>query len=364
MDYLGSMPKKGFSRGELEGMDHLSGAELNDRYLKKVSACHGCVVACGRVFRLSKDSEEQKGPEYETMVGFGPNLGITDPVFITKMGEICDRAGIDTISASNTIGLAFRMFELGNLTINDTNGLELEWGNKEVAEVLLRKMINREGIGHTLALGARGFAKHFDVEELAVQVNGLEIAYHDPRAFSGMALVYATSPRGGCHNQSDYYLVEIGGAEEILGIKVRGRQEGAEKAENVILHQNWRTVFNALIVCIFGNVSPNKLVTLINAACNLDWTLDDLMLAGERAWNLKRVINNRLGLRRENDSLPKPLLEPLPDGGAAGYIIEFDSMLKAYYKFRDWNWETGFPKAEKLEELGLSFVIEDLDHLK
>ncbi|MEJ2487732.1 MAG: aldehyde ferredoxin oxidoreductase family protein, partial [Anaerolineales bacterium] len=364
MDYLGSMPKMGYSRGYLEGMDNLSGSVLSEKYLDSISACHGCVIACGRVFKLSIDSKKQKGPEYETMVGFGPNLGITDPIFITKMGEICDLAGIDTISASNTISLAFRLFELNILSEKDVEGLELTWGNQDAVEVLLRKMIEREGIGYHLSKGARHFAGHFGVEELAVQVNGLEIAYHDPRALSGMALVYATSPRGGCHNQSDYYFVDVGGAEEVLGIKVFSRQAGPEKAANVVLHQNWRTVFNALIVCIFGSVSPRKLVTLINAACDLDWEIDDLMLAGDRAWNLKRVINNRLGLRRENDTLPKPFLEPLPDGGAAGYIIEFESMLKAYYRSRDWDWETGFPKEKKLEELGLKFVIADLNQLK
>ena len=143
-------------------------------------------------------------------------------------------------------------------------------------------------------------------------------------------------------------------------MKFFDRHADSEKAGNVVIHQNWRTVFNALIVCIFGPVAPNELVGLINAACGLNWDINELLKAGDRAWNLKRVINNRLGIRRVNDKLPKPLLEPLPDGGAAGYKIDFERMLRAYYDARDWNWETGFPTEEKLTQLGLGFVIEDL----
>ena len=143
-------------------------------------------------------------------------------------------------------------------------------------------------------------------------------------------------------------------------MQVFDRQAGAEKAQNVIVHQNWRTVFNALIVCIFGPVAPRELVALINAASGLNWDIDEMLKAGERAWNLKRAINNRLGLRRSNDKLPKPLLEPLSDGGAAGYVPDFDQMLKAYYEARNWDWETGFPTEAKLKQLGLDFVIGDL----
>ena len=364
MDYLGSLPKFGFSRGQIDGVENVSGALLAEKYLDSVSACHACVIACGRVIKVRPDAEKQKGPEYETIAGFGPNMGITDPEFVFRANEICDRAGIDTISASNTISLAFRLYELGVIDKTDTGGWALEWGDQAAAEALLTGLVAREGFGALLAQGARQLGRNFGVEELAVQVNGLEVAYHDPRALSGMALVYATSPRGACHNQSDYYFVDIGQAEEDLGIEFMERQAGAKKARNVVIHQNWRTVFNALIVCFFGNVSPDELVALINAACGLEWTIDDLLKSGERAWNLKRVINNRLGLRRSNDKLPKPLLEPLSEGGAAGYVPEFENMLSTYYQERDWDWETGFPTEDKLNQLGLDFVIEDLRALE
>ena len=358
-DYLGDMPKKYFSAGVLEGADQISGASVAETILVGKKACHGCVIACGRVVEL-EDGEKRKGPEYETLVGFGPNLGITDAIFCTQMGELCDRYGLDSISASGTLGLAFRLFELGQISEEDTGGLALGWGNAKAAEILLHQMAKREGFGELLAKGSLALARHFGAKEQAVQVNGLELGYHDPRGASGMALVYATSPRGACHNQSDYFLADIGQVDDSLGLEFFDRHAGAEKAANVALHQDWRTVGNALVLCHFANVSPQTVLDLVNAACGLDWTLGELMRSGERAWNLKRTINIRLGLVAANDRLPEPILESLPDGGAKGYKVPFDEMLSAYYAARGWDAKSGKPTSEKLESLGLSDIEKDL----
>ena len=359
-DYLGEMPKRGFARGYMDGVEKISGSSISETILTGVSACHACVVACGRVVQLDGKAEKQKGPEYETLVGFGPNLWVDDPEFVTNMNELCDLYGMDTLSVSNTIGFSFTLFEKGIISDEDTSGIKLTWGNTEVIEKLVHLIATREGFGEYLAEGARALGKRYGVEELAVQVNGLEVPYHDPRGGSGTALVYATSPRGACHNQSDYYIVDIGQAEEELGLEMFSRHGGAEKAANVSRHQDWRTITNDLVMCILTNLPSETLVELINAGCGLDWKLEDVFKAGERGWNLKRAINNRLGLRRENDKLPKTLLEPLPDGGSEGFVIDFQSMLKAYYLARDWDWETGFPTREKLESLELEWVADDL----
>jgi aldehyde:ferredoxin oxidoreductase len=359
-DYLGSMPKRGFTSGVMEGADRVSGASIAEKYLKGVSACHACVVACGRVVQRRPDFDKQKGPEYETLVGFGPNLWIDDPEFVIRMNDLCDRYGMDTISVSNTISLAFRLFELGIIDEDDTNGLCLEWGDKDTVEQLVNDIAHSHNFGKILSTGSKNLGKRYGAEELAVQVNGLEVAYHDPRGVSGMALVYATSPRGACHNQSDYFFADIGQIEEELGFVFYDRQGGAEKAANVARHQDWRTVFNSIVMCLFGNISAEEILDLIKTGCGYDWAVDELFRVGERGWTIKRAINNKLGLRRENDSLPKTLLEPLPDGGAAGYIIPFDEMLKSYYQARDWDWETGYPSEAKLKELDLKFVLDDL----
>ena len=359
-EYLGAMPVKYYSSGSFPAVDDVSGARMTEAILVGRSACQGCVIACGRVVKLPKDVMKRKGPEHETMVGFGANLMNDNLESIVDLGDLCDRYGMDTISASNTIGLAFRLYEKGIIAKDDTGGIELKWGDVDVIEQLVRLTGSRDGIGDLLAQGSKRFGAHFGAEEEAVQVNGLEVAYHDPRGVSGMALSYATSPRGACHNQSDYFFVDWGHTHEDIGIEFFSRHDNAEKSANVAKHQDWRTVFNAFVMCIFANVDPEMQVKLINAACGLDWTIPDMMKAGERAWNLKRAINNRLGLNASNDKLPKALLTPFPDGGSEGYVPDLQAMLSAYYEARGWDAETGKPSHEKLMEMGLEDVAKDL----
>ncbi len=351
-EYLGAMPARYYHQGTFPEVDAISGATMSETILSGQSACHACVIACGRVVHLG-DGQKRKGPEYETIVSFGPNLLNADLESIVYLGELCDRYGMDTISLGNTIGLAFHLFEQGVLTTQDTGGLELRWGDVAAIRQLIRMTAYREGFGDLIAEGSRRLAEGLGVPEEAVQVNGLEVAYHDPRGVSGMALVYATSPRGACHNQSDYFFVDWGHVQPALGIEYFSRHAGAEKAANVARHQDWRTVFNALVMCLFANIEPQLQVDLINAACGLDWSLEEMMHAGERAWNLKRLINLRLGLRREQEKLPKALLEAYAEGGAAGYVIPFDEMLQAYYQARGWDLQSGAPLPETLQRLRL-----------
>jgi aldehyde:ferredoxin oxidoreductase len=258
------------------------------------------------------------------------------------------------------IGFAFQLFDRGVISTEEVGGLELRWGDAQTARQLLSMIVRREGIGDLLAQGSRSFARHFGAEDEAVQVNGLEVAYHDPRGVSGMALAYATSPRGACHNQSDYFFVDWGHTEPELDITYFGRHAQAEKAANVARHQDWRTVYNAMVMCLFSNVAPQAQVDLINSACGYQWTTRELMTAGERGWNMKRAINNRLGLRADNDRLPKALLEPLSSGGSAGFVPDMQGMLHAYYGSRDWDLVSGYPTRGKLLALGLDDVAAEL----
>ncbi len=358
--YLGEMPAHYFTRGQFEGAEKLSGAAVAETILSGVSTCHGCVIACGRLVRL-RDGVQRKGPEYETTVGFGPNLGIDDIEAVTMLGERCDRYGLDTISLSNVIGLAFLMYEQGVLTRADTGGLALAWGNVPAAEELIEQTVRGEALGRWIGQGARRMAARFGVPEMAVEVNGLEVAYHDPRGASGMALIYATSPRGACHNQSHYYLVDaVGQTMEEIGVGLFGRQDGAEKAANVALHQDWVSVLNSLVMCLLANVPPRMTLDLTNAATGWDYTLEELRQTGERAWNLKRAINHRLGYQRSQDRLPAALLKPLAEGGSAGYVPPFEAMLSAYYRARGWEEHTGRPSRVRLAALGLEDIARDL----
>jgi len=357
-DYLGIMPKKYYSQGLFEGSINISGSVISETILVGTKACHGCVIACGREVDIG-DGKHRKGPEYETLVSFGPNLLNGDIKLIVQFNELCDRYGLDTISTGNVIGLAYKMYAENNLDRNDTGGLELVWGDTSAIPRLIELIAAREGIGDFMANGSRSFAKTFGVEDDAIQVNGLEVPYHDPRGSSGMALVYATSPRGACHNKSDYFMVDWGQTYESIGINLYSRQDGSEKASNVARHQDYRSIFDALVLCLFSNIPIEMIANLVNSAIGTHFTPDELILSGERAWNLKRCINFRMGLNRSNDRLPKEFLNPLPDGGAAGYLIPLDEMLKAYYLARNWDETTGYPRKDKLIALGLRNIVGD-----
>ena len=351
-DYFGMMPKHYFSRGSLRGTEKISGATVHEDFLSGVSTCHGCVIACGRKVKL-KDGVERKGPEYETTIGFGPNLGLTDLEAITLMGERCDRLGMDTISFSNTLGMAFYLYQEGILREEDTGGEALTWGEAQVIFRMIEATARREGFGAQLALGARKLAAKLDVTNVAAEVKGLELAYHDPRGASGVGLVYATSPRGACHNQSHYYLVELGQTMESIGVNMLSRQDFEHKPANVARHQDWTSLLNGLIMCILANVPVVDTIDLLNNATGWDLTVEAALLAGERIWNLKRVINHRLGAGRSADRLPDHAMRPLEDGGAAGVVPPFDAMLEKYYEARGWDPENGSPTAETYSRLGL-----------
>jgi aldehyde:ferredoxin oxidoreductase len=175
-----------------------------------------------------------------------------------------------------------------------------------------------------------------------------------------MALSYATSPRGACHNQSDYFFVDWGHIQPELGIDYFSRHADEEKSANVARHQDWRTVYNSMVMCIFTNLGPQIQVDLINAACGYNLTIEEMMKVGERGWNMKRAINNRLGLTAANDKLPKALLEPLNTGGSEGYIPDIQKMLFAYYNARSWDPATGYPTKQKLFDLGMDEIAIDL----
>ena len=227
---------------------------------------------------------------------------------------------------------------------------------------MLTRPPHLEGLGAFLAEGARALGKRFNAEGEAIQVNGLEVAYHDPRGATGMALVYATSPRGACHNQSDYFIIDLGKTISEIGIEYYSHLAGEEKSANVALHQDWITTFNSLVMCRFANISPTDLTELVNSASDIDWDIKELMVAGARGWNLKRAINIRLGLNRSNDRLPKKLLTPYQDSENDGHTVAPDltKMLDSYYAARGWDPKSGYPTREKLSELGLDWLVSDL----
>ena len=360
LQMLGEMPQKYWTQATFDGAERISGARMAETILVGNSACQGCVISCGRVVSIPEGPHatngKVKGPEYETIGSFGSQLLVDDLAVITALGNLCDAVGVDTIGAGNTIALAYLMFERGIITAKDTGGVELRWGDAEPCFGLVEQIARREGFGALLAKGSKSLAEHFGVPDLAAHVNTLEVPMHDPRAMTGMAVVYATSPRGACHNQSEYFMIELGGSIDELGLQMTERLVDGGKAPFVARHQDWQTVSNCLVNCLFAAVKPSTVAQLLTAATGVEYSLEGMMRAGERVWNMKRALNFRLGLTRANDKLPKLLLQSLPDGGQEGHVPDMALMMAEYYAARGWDPATGKPTAAKLEELNLSFA--------
>ena len=361
--YLGDMPQKYWTGATFDGATNIGGAEMAEKFLVDTSSCQGCVIGCGRVVNLApglghdqlaapeQKSNFQKGPEYETICALGSQLMVDDLPTITRLGDLCDRLGMDTISAGSVLGLAYLLFQQGRITQQDTGGLALRWGDAAPCFSLLEQMARRQGFGGLLAQGSRALGAAFGAADLAVQVNGLDVAMHDPRAFTGQALAYVTSPRGACHNQSDYFMVELGGTMEEIGISTTDRAASVGKAQFVARHQHWRTLCNDLVMCFFTVIAPQEVADLLSAASGQAWTVEGLLQAGERGWNLKRCFNLRLGLTPASEKLPKLLLQAMPESGQAGALPDMDTLLDEYYAASGWDRATGWPTAEKLAEL-------------
>lgn len=361
LQFMGDMPQRYWTAATFEGAANISGSTMAETILTGTKACQGCVISCGREVVISQGpyatQGKVKGPEYETICAFGSQLLVDDLAAITALGERCDRLGLDTISAGNTLALAYLLFDQGIISEKDTGGLALHWGDPTPCFVLLDQMAQREGFGELLAQGSQAVAAHFGVPDLAVVVNGLEVPMHDPRAFSGQTLSYLTSPRGACHNQSDFFQVEMGGTLEEIGITLPERFRDEGKARLVARHQHWRTVCNSLVMCYFAVVSPSAVCELLNAALGVDWDVETMLLAGERGWNMKRMINLRLGLKPEREKLPRLLVQPLPEGGQQGYVPNVEVLLDEYYTASGWDRATGWPTEQKIRALGLDFVL-------
>jgi aldehyde:ferredoxin oxidoreductase len=227
---------------------------------------------------------------------------------------------------------------------------------------LIEQIAYRRGAGDWLAEGTRAAAARLGggADEFAIHVKGLEMAYHDPRAFVAMAANYATANRGACHLESLSYWrgygVEWEGWQD--GPHDRFASEGAGKM--AVDFQNYVGAYNPLGLCKFiakAGFTPQNVADLLRQAMGWDITAAELLQTGERIFNLKRLINNRLGVTRQDDTLPKRLLtQPRPSGGAEGNLPDLETMLAEYYQARGWQ-SDGRPSPERLEILGLCMCL-------
>jgi aldehyde:ferredoxin oxidoreductase len=362
-ELYGDLSLKNWREGSWpEGAQAISGQTIRETIRTRDTRCFACPIGCGKAIEVKEGPYAGtwgEGPEYETLAGFGGNLLIDDLAALVAINVRCNDLGLDTISTSGVIAFATEAMERGLISPDDAGGMALDWGEPEPVLALVGQIARREGLGALLADGVRAAAAQLgpEAESFAIHVKGLELPYHDPRGFASIGLNYATAGRGACHLESLSYW-------RGYGVEWPGWQEGpydrfgSDEAtvQVTIAFQDLMATYNPLGLCKFivkGGIEPARTAELVDAATGWGWTADELMRAGERIFNLKRLINLRLGIVQSDDTLPQRFLrEPRPSGTAMGVLPDLDAMLPMYYELRGWGAD-GRPTSERLKALGL-----------
>ena len=366
----GNVPFKNWSLGEdYEMAAAIGGPAIHETILKGRAACYACPIGCKPVVEVNNPKyrvSKGPGPEYETCASFGTMIMNDNLDALTHINELCNRQGLDTITCGSTVAFMMECYEKGLLSKADMGGLDLSWGNMDAVIELVKKIVLREGIGDTAALGSRAMAETIngDAENFTVTVKGLELPMHDPRAFHGIGLAYMNSNRGACHLQHAVQAVEQGmvawpeiGLEEDYPAT-----ESIGKAKMVSICEDIGQMANAACIChfVYWAMGLNNFFGGFNAVTGYDFSIKDFLATGQRAWVLKRALNNIMGVTVEDDRLPKKILTALKDGAAAGSTPNEELLRREYYKIRGLD-KRGIPTAQLLDASGLEFLNERLE---
>jgi len=323
------------------------------KYVQHYEACSGCNVICGSVVEFERGGKKYRSEriEHESMWALGPDCGIVDLTAVFEANLLCDRFGIDTMTAGSTIAWAMEMTERGLLTRDDTDGLDFTFGNADVLAPAVTKMATREGFGAVLSLGSRGAARAVGAgEEYAMQVKGLDMAAYAPRAFTGMGLSYATTGRGADHNKAFTVAAEFLG---VLGDYDRYSMEG--KPELVKRMQDSTAIIDSLIMCMF-TVDLGITIELYARSANLPTGMnigfDDVYTIGERINTVERLFNIEEGFTRADDTLPPRLKYEGAPSDPDGHTCNVDAVMDEYYRERQWDAD-GVPTQGLLDRLDL-----------
>jgi aldehyde:ferredoxin oxidoreductase len=361
---IGNFPIQNWREGRWAGASKISGVAMHDTILTGRKGCLRCPISCGRHIKITEGPYaplECEGPEYETIGTLGGECMVDDLAAVCKANELCNRYGLDTISTGSIIAFAMEAYEKGILTRNDTEGIDLVWGNGSALVEMVHKMGKREGIGRLMGEGVKRMAEALgkNAVEFAIHVKGLEPSAHDPRRFFSQALSYGTAARGACHNASWSHPYELSLSMPEIGIpEPQDPYQVEGKAEFTAKLQDLMSMMDTLIICRFTQVGKAVNITNMLRWLNLitGWDIDipEFMRIGERIFNLKRLYNTRLGISRKDDFLPSRFLTLNRTGEElTNQLPPMGKLLSDYYAYREWT-EDGIPGLGKLEELGLA----------
>ncbi len=363
---VGAMPTRNHRDVQFEGAKDISAeAMLEPRAtdgkpnLVTNQACFGCTIACGRISKIDQThytvTNNPKywgasgGLEYEAAWALGSANGVNDLEALTYANFLCNEDGFDPISFGATVGAVMELYEMGVLT-KEQIGIEAPFGSAKALTFLCEQTAQGEGFGKEVGRGSKRLCAKYGHPELSMTVKGQEFPAYDGRGIQGMGLAYATSNRGACHLRG--YTV----ASEILGIPVKTDPLVTDgKADLVKAFQDATAIFDSAGICVFTSFawSLQDVAPQLEAACEGDWSLENLGVVGERIWNLERQFNLAAGFTAADDTLPKRLLEePAKTGPAKGKVNELGKMMPAYYAARGWS-PDGRPTPETLARLSL-----------
>jgi aldehyde:ferredoxin oxidoreductase len=377
----GGLPTRNYTSGTFEKAEDLSGETMTETILKENDTCYACVVRCKRVVETEYKNTHfdplYGGPEYETLGTMGSYCGIGDINAVSIAHQICDQYGLDTIACGATIAFAMDCFEHGFLSLKDTGGIDLRFGNADAMVTMVEKIAKREGLGDLLANGSAFAAKKIGhgAEDLVIAVKNHELPAHMPQVKRSLALIYAINPFGADHQSSEHdpgYTPDTASynlermAEVGLTHPMSDRVLDREKVKMALTTEINYCFMDTAVLCqfVYGPAwqvyGPKEQAELMRATTGWEWTVDDVQKVGERRLNMLRAFNAREGVGRELDTLPKRIFdEPLKGGASDGVAVtrkELEDALDMYYEMCGWDVATGKPKQAKLEELGLGWM--------
>jgi aldehyde:ferredoxin oxidoreductase len=400
-DLWGGLPTQNWHSGHMgpERADAISGERMYDEILRGASdgdqkrqgrdTCFACSVRCKRVVASEWQGKairpQSGGPEYETLATFGSYCSIDNLNAVAYANQLCNQYGVDTISAGATMAFAMECFENGLITLQDTGGIALNWGNSQAMVALLEKTLKREGIGDILAEGSARAAAWIGngAQAFVMASKQQEIPAHMPHVKRSLALIYAVNPFGPDHQSSEHdpsyepewfqtNFKKYG--QRLTDIGLTDPQDpkvlNQEKVRFALITQYAYSVLDTANVCqfVFGPgwqlLGMRELAEFLSSVTGWEFSIEDLLKIGARRLNMLRAFNCREGFTRDKDSLPKRFFdEPLQGGESDGISIdrrEFEAALEEYYRQAGWDLETGNPHRVTLENLGLGWIADEL----
>ena len=327
----GAFPNRYWTKGTMDNWENISAEALIEKMDPTPHACGKCFMACGQLGTVKEGRHaglKIEGPEYETIYAFGGLCLIDSIEEIAYLNDICDRLGMDTITAGNLCAFTIEAARRGKVDY------KIDYGEVDAIANLLQKIAGREGIGEVLSQGIKHAAQEWDLEDIAVHVKGMEPAGYDPRKLKGMGLAYATSDRGACHLRATFYKPELAGMippEQIEG-----------KAELFLEFEDRLAIFDTLVLCRFYRdfYLWNVLADIIHKVTGLEAGEKVLKEKARAIATLIRRFNLREGMQPEDERLTTALHQPLTDTGEVITEEQLEAMLKEYYLLQGWD-ETG-----------------------